>query len=85
VLKRNTLAYREQITYLNIKGEHHIPEPLATLRVAYNGLRPGGKCSVWLYGREGNELYLAIAAPLPHDAPSRLGAARNKPHPQFSG
>jgi SAM-dependent methyltransferase len=81
VLKRNTLAYSDQITYLNIKGEdlpdnldldlvfsygviHHIPEPLATLRAAYNALRPGGRCCVWLYGHEGNELYLAIVTPL---------------------
>jgi SAM-dependent methyltransferase len=38
---------------------HHIPEPLSTLRAAYNALRPGGKCCVWLYGHEGNEVYLA--------------------------
>jgi hypothetical protein len=27
-------------------------------------LRPGGKCCIWLYGREGNELYLALVKPL---------------------
>jgi SAM-dependent methyltransferase len=43
---------------------HHIPEPLPTMRAAYNALRPGGKCCVWLYGREGNGFYLAVATPL---------------------
>jgi SAM-dependent methyltransferase len=81
VLKCNTINYRDQITYLNIKGEdlprnlnvdlvfsygtiHHIPDPLPTLRAAYNALRPGGRCCVWLYGYEGNEFYLAVVRPL---------------------
>src|SRR5262249_25407525 len=41
-----------------------IPDPLPTLRAAYSALRPGGKCCIWLYGREGNELYLAVVRPL---------------------
>ncbi len=43
---------------------HHIPEPLPTLRAAYGALRPGGKCCIWIYGKEGNELYLAVTKPL---------------------
>jgi SAM-dependent methyltransferase len=43
---------------------HHIPEPLPTMRAAYNALRPGGKCCIWLYAREGNTAYLAVATPL---------------------
>src|SRR5262249_34032801 len=43
---------------------HHIPEPLPTMHAAYNALRPGGKCCIWLYGREGNGFYLAVATPL---------------------
>jgi SAM-dependent methyltransferase len=81
VLKRNTAAHAEQITFLHKKGEelppdlqldlvfsygviHHIPDPQATMRAAYNALRPGGKCCVWLYGYEGNELYLAFVRPV---------------------
>jgi SAM-dependent methyltransferase len=43
---------------------HHIPDPLPTMRAAYNALRPGGQCVTWLYGHEGNALYLAVARPL---------------------
>ena len=34
------------------------------MRAAVHSLRPGGKMLVWLYGREGNGLYLALAQPL---------------------
>jgi SAM-dependent methyltransferase len=43
---------------------HHIPEPLPVVRAAYSALRPGGRLFAWLYGREGNGLYLAFAKPL---------------------
>lgn len=43
---------------------HHIPEPDPVLKAAFAALRPGGKCLIWLYGREGNKLYLAFAEPL---------------------
>ena len=43
---------------------HHIPDPLPVLIAARNALRPGGKLLIWVYGREGNELYLAFATPL---------------------
>jgi SAM-dependent methyltransferase len=39
---------------------HHIPEPQPVVQAAYQALRPGGRCLVWLYGREGNEKYLLI-------------------------
>lgn len=52
---------------------HHIPEPEPAVEAAWGALRPGGYMLVWLYGQEGNELYLrlvgplrAIAAHLPH-------------------
>src|SRR5580700_11552787 len=38
---------------------HHTPDPLATLRVMRGLLKDGGKAVLWVYGREGNELYLA--------------------------
>jgi len=43
---------------------HHIPDPDAVVRAAFAALRPGGKIGIWLYGREGNGLYLAVLTPL---------------------
>jgi len=43
---------------------HHIPDPDAVVRAAFGALRPGGKMGIWLYGREGNGLYLAVLTPL---------------------
>jgi SAM-dependent methyltransferase len=81
VLRDNTTAYAERITYLNARGDelppglnldlvfsygvlHHIPDPKPTMHAAYHALRPGGRCLVWLYGWEGNRLYLAVVRPL---------------------
>jgi len=43
---------------------HHIPDPGPVVEAAYGALRPGGRFLVWLYGREGNSLYLAFIEPL---------------------
>ncbi len=50
-----------------------ISDPLPTLRAAYDALRPGGKLVIWVYGKEGNAIYLflltalrAITTRLPH-------------------
>jgi SAM-dependent methyltransferase len=43
---------------------HHIPDPAPTMRAAYRALKPGGRMLVWLYGREGNAMYLALTLPL---------------------
>ncbi len=43
---------------------HHIPEPDPVVNVAYQSLRPGGRMLIWVYGREGNELYLKFVNPL---------------------
>jgi SAM-dependent methyltransferase len=43
---------------------HHIPDPAPVVAAARRALRPGGRMAVWLYGREGNQLYLALAEPL---------------------
>lgn len=43
---------------------HHIPDPDPVVRAAWNALRPGGKIVIWLYGKEGNRLYLFFAEPL---------------------
>ena len=37
---------------------HHIPEPDTVVRAGYDSLKKGGHIVVWLYGYEGNELYL---------------------------
>jgi SAM-dependent methyltransferase len=43
---------------------HHIPDPAPVVQAAYHALAPGGRMLAWLYGREGNEAYLALAQPL---------------------
>jgi len=40
---------------------HHIPDPDPVVAAALRALRPGGTLAVWLYGREGNTLYLIVA------------------------
>jgi SAM-dependent methyltransferase len=54
---------------------HHVPQPDPIVSAALHALRPGGRLVVWLYGREGNGLYLSVAEParwvcrrLPHAA-----------------
>jgi len=43
---------------------HHIENPAPVVEAAFKALRPGGHFLVWLYGREGNGLYLALIEPL---------------------
>lgn len=43
---------------------HHLPDPLQALVKMKSMLKPGGICCVWVYGREGNGLYLGIFKPL---------------------
>lgn len=43
---------------------HHIPDPAPVVTAAFRALRNGGTMLVWLYGVEGNRLYLWIANPL---------------------
>jgi SAM-dependent methyltransferase len=43
---------------------HHIPNPAPVVDAAFRSLRVGGRCLVWLYGREGNEAYLRVVEPL---------------------
>lgn len=49
---------------LSVGVVHHIPEPAPVLAAAYKALKPGGKCFLWLYGKEGNGLYLALFQPV---------------------
>lgn len=43
---------------------HHIADPGPTLRTCHKCLAPSGRIVLWLYGHEGNELYLALVRPL---------------------
>jgi SAM-dependent methyltransferase len=43
---------------------HHIPDPDPVMKRALLALRPGGRMLAWLYGQEGNELYLSVVQPL---------------------
>ncbi|MFQ5857812.1 MAG: class I SAM-dependent methyltransferase [Anaerolineae bacterium] len=43
---------------------HHIPDPAPVVEAVFRALRPGGRIVIWVYGLEGNELYLAFVRPL---------------------
>lgn len=76
----NTRLWKNKIEYLNVKGEelsdlkvdfafaigvlHHIPDPSPTVRRVWDCLEPGGKFLIWVYGFEGQELYLSLIRPL---------------------
>lgn len=80
VLKENTSQQCSKITYLNIPGDefnerdldyvvsfgviHHIPDPGPTMRAIHASLKSGGKAIIWVYGKEGNRLYLFFVQPL---------------------
>jgi SAM-dependent methyltransferase len=57
---------------------HHVREPDAIVRQALQALKPGGKMLVWLYGREGNRIYLALVRPL-------RSITKRLPHPVLAG
>lgn len=52
---------------------HHIPEPDPVVAASFRALKRGGALAVWLYGREGNALYLFVARLL-------WGVTRRLPH-----
>lgn len=80
VLKENTRSHAEQIRYLNVRGNeipdievdfafsigvlHHIPDPIPVVSRVYDCLKPNGKFLFWVYGYEGNEIYLFFVQPL---------------------
>lgn len=43
---------------------HHIPDPRPVLDATLKSLRKGGRLLAWIYGKEGNELYLSLVLPL---------------------
>lgn len=80
VLVRNTAPAGDRVRCLNIAGEampkqdfdvvlsigvlHHIPDPGPVVQAAYDALRPGGRMLAWVYGHEGNGLYVGIFGPI---------------------
>jgi SAM-dependent methyltransferase len=97
VLERNLAEFGARVQCVQATGEqlprdafdlvvsigvlHHIPEPEPVVKAAFEAIKPGGRMLIWLYGREGNALYLTLTQPLravttrlPH--PAVLGIAR---------
>ena len=80
VLVRNTAHAGDRVRCLNEPGEaiprddfdivlsigvlHHIPDPRPVMQAAHDALRPGGRMLAWVYGHEGNGLYLSIFGPI---------------------
>ncbi len=80
VLKANTAARADRISYINGRGEElplggfdlafsvgvlmSIPDPDPVVARIFAALRPGGRFLAWLYAYEGNEIYLAFARPM---------------------
>jgi SAM-dependent methyltransferase len=61
-----------------------IPDPMPVLQALHRALRPGGRLVIWVYGREGNELYLmllkllrSVSTRLPHAALAALCSTLN--------
>lgn len=79
-LRANTRDLADKITVIHARGDavppksfdfivslgvlHHVVDPAPIVRAAHEGLRENGQFLAWLYGREGNRLYLAFAEPL---------------------
>jgi SAM-dependent methyltransferase len=57
-------AYGDLDYIFSIGVLHHIPDPKPVVEAAFRALRPGGRFLVWLYGKEGNGLYLALISPM---------------------
>jgi SAM-dependent methyltransferase len=59
-------AYGDLDFIFSIGVLHHIPDPGPVVKAAYKALRPGGLFFAWLYGKEGNRLFLSFVYPLRH-------------------
>ncbi len=57
-------AYGDLDYVFSIGVLHHIPDPSPVVDAAFKALCPGGSFFVWLYGKEGNDLYLTLIKPL---------------------
>ena len=59
--KGENLNFSNKMDYVFSLGViHHIPNYEKVLEKIYTSLKPGGKFIIWVYGKEGNELYLLI-------------------------
>jgi len=55
------INFRNEINYIfSIGVIHHIPEAEIVCKKIYESLKPKGKFIIWVYGKEGNELYLFV-------------------------
>ena len=55
------IAFNEEIDYVFSLGViHHIPDAEIVCEKIYSSLKKGGKFIIWLYGKEGNKIYLFI-------------------------
>ena len=55
------INFRNEIDYIfSIGVIHHIPEAEVVCKKIYESLKPKGKFVNWIYGKEGNKLYLFI-------------------------
>jgi len=43
---------------------HHVPDAKQVMITCLRALKPRGRVAIWLYGREGNELYLVFVLPV---------------------
>jgi SAM-dependent methyltransferase len=76
VCRVNTKDIADKVEYQQVRGDeftasdldlvvsfgviHHIHEPKPVMQAIFSALKPGGKALIWVYGYEGNELYLSI-------------------------
>lgn len=51
---------------LSIGVLHHIPDPKPVVDAVMQSLQPGGRFIIWLYGWEGNELYISVFSKIRH-------------------
>ncbi|MDB2469162.1 class I SAM-dependent methyltransferase [Alphaproteobacteria bacterium] len=59
--KGEQINYLEKFDYIFSMGViHHIPEHSVVIKNAYHALKPDGELIFWVYGREGNEVYLLV-------------------------
>ncbi|MCG3772326.1 MAG: Ubiquinone biosynthesis O-methyltransferase [Nitrosomonadaceae bacterium] len=78
-LSKNVEPYGERVEVVQATGDQlparnfdyvfcigvmqHVSDPLPVLRAAREALKPGGKYFMWLYAKEGTEMYRALVMP----------------------
>ena len=60
-IKAENLKIKKKVDYVFSLGViHHIPNHKKACIKIYDSIKPKGKFIIWVYGHEGNELYLLI-------------------------